>query len=784
MRQENDTRNAKKIILTLTTLIILLSATTKVLAATTYYNTSTGNNISIGNPLFVENSNSRIGIGTTNPSSQLHISGNTDTEITIQGTGPRADANTPSARMMFIKNTTSGTVTSGDAGHIIQFRGDDASGNIGNYGQIASIISNATAGSVTTDISFWTVSNTNIGTTSEAMRLQGKNLGIGTTTPTNKLQVNGTTNTTNLIVASLTSASCDVKSYTNGTLYCGSDATGSAADGTGGWTNTTTTTSTSLNVDVDSGTLYINSTNNRIGIGTTNPSRQLHIHNETSSSILLTNNQAGTTSTDGLFIGTNTNTNDTTIWNYENGYLRFATNNTENIRILASGNVGIGTITPANRLDVEGAAVIGSTYSGTNTAPTNGLLIEGQVGIGLTTPTSTLHVNGTTNTTQLVINGLGACSQALETYANGTIYCGTDNTGTSGGNASIQGTAGYIAQIQNGTLLNNSAIYQSSDGIGIVTTSPQSTARGIDISSGGRTLVIGADNDLTTRTDLTTKNARIMAAQYNNSQSTNTILIASSTETNNTLSIGGGTLHGNAMTDIKFYTSPNTTGTSGIQRMTINSAGNLGIGTTTPGNTLTINGTTNTSNLIVASLTSGTCDVKAYSNGTIYCGTDDTGTSADGTGGWTNNTQNTSTTLNVGIGTSNPQEELHIYKNQTGAITGLLIENPNDINPRAEVTLKTGQSGGHYWTLSNAGNGNGEFAISRDAQPASLIITLTGKVGINMSSGTYPNQTLDLNGNIGMNSNRVCWNSNCSAYTYFNGTCLIHMVGATQDQIC
>ncbi len=47
-----------------------------------------------------------------------------------------------------------------------------------------------------------------------------------------------------------------------------------------------------------------------------------------------------------------------------------------------TNSLGLGTNTPVNRLDVEGAMVVGSSYSGANTAPTDGLSVEGNVGIG------------------------------------------------------------------------------------------------------------------------------------------------------------------------------------------------------------------------------------------------------------------------------------------------------------------------------------------------------------------------------------------------------------------
>ncbi|MEL6143339.1 MAG: tail fiber domain-containing protein, partial [Bacteroidota bacterium] len=68
------------------------------------------------------------------------------------------------------------------------------------------------------------------------------------------------------------------------------------------------------------------------------------------------------------------------------------------IRVNNNGNVGIGTNSIVNNLDVEGGVAIGSAYSGTNTAPSNGAIIEGNVGIGTTNPTNgKLEVSGTAN---------------------------------------------------------------------------------------------------------------------------------------------------------------------------------------------------------------------------------------------------------------------------------------------------------------------------------------------------------------------------------------------------
>ena len=66
----------------------------------------------------------------------------------------------------------------------------------------------------------------------------------------------------------------------------------------------------------------------------------------------------------------------------------------ETLLATEGGNVGIGTTSPVNQLDVEGAAVIGAAYSGATLAPTDGLLVQGNVGIGTTAPVVPLDVAG------------------------------------------------------------------------------------------------------------------------------------------------------------------------------------------------------------------------------------------------------------------------------------------------------------------------------------------------------------------------------------------------------
>lgn len=94
-----------------------------------------------------------------------------------------------------------------------------------------------------------------------------------------------------------------------------------------------------------------------------------------------------------------------------------------------AGNVGIGTTAPTNKLDVSGGAVIGASYAGTNTSPTNGLLVQGYVGLGQTSASYPLDIKaGPSMGAPLALRttDAGANAQALF-IGNRTYQIGTGN---------------------------------------------------------------------------------------------------------------------------------------------------------------------------------------------------------------------------------------------------------------------------------------------------------------------------------------------------------------------
>ena len=98
-----------------------------------------------------------------------------------------------------------------------------------------------------------------------------------------------------------------------------------------------------------------------VGMGTTAPLRNLTIYESSGNAVLqLANNTSGAGASDGFLAftdGTNVG-----LENKENGYLSLATNASERMRINSVGNVGIGTTNPDSKLHVESTTATGANF--------------------------------------------------------------------------------------------------------------------------------------------------------------------------------------------------------------------------------------------------------------------------------------------------------------------------------------------------------------------------------------------------------------------------------------
>jgi FtsZ-binding cell division protein ZapB len=154
--------------------------------------------------------------------------------------------------------------------------------------------------------------------------------------------------------------------------------------------------------------------------------------------------------------------------NYEAGTMTFKTTDTERMIILAAGNVGIGTSTPSEKLEVAGKIKATEYCIGASCITTwpaggggSGQWIDGasssisfsagNVGIGTTTPSKLLHVAGDVNINGMTV-GLGTGTTPTMNVALGTGVLGANTTGLN--NMGI----GYQAMFTNTTGGNNTGL--------------------------------------------------------------------------------------------------------------------------------------------------------------------------------------------------------------------------------------------------------------------------------------------------------------------------------------
>jgi hypothetical protein len=424
---------------------------------------------------------------------------------------------------------------------------------------------------------------------------------------------------------------------------------------------------------VDTDTLVVDSTNNRVGIGTSSPDSVLHAFGSANTVLTLENTGRtyqriefqGTSSTITSRIEASTSNGNLTIQadpsNVKtNSNVKFEVDGSEHMRITSTGNVGIGTSSPASLLTIgtDGVANSGIVLSqrptlfsenitfrcdnpivdakilgnsngslafrgGGQTVDNLVITTTGFVGIGTTSPATELDVNGTLSVDAIRNSGI-ASTASTPTY-------------TWGGQQALTGM--YLPASNTIAFSTNATERMRINSSGYVGIGESNPARDLHISNSGNPIIRLQDTGGTNQYAELLISSGSTILQARNDTADGSILFRG---------LGGGVA---------------------TERMRINVVG-VGIGTGSPSVPLDVNGITRTVNAYSLSYAGVPGSTSAFGAGTISTDANwgmyfrATTGAAIADFAWVNGAgterMRINSSGNVGIGTSSPTEPLHV----------------------------------------------------------------------------------------------------------------------------